>query len=387
MKKTLFFLLLLTAAATGNQKQLIEREFRQLETALTRYMHDVVVQAQDFDQMNRALFDFMRDNPGVTRILRVNAGGYIVNDVNASSPRSAPPRDIGNQRWFQQVSQNRRPHYSVSTTNTDDGELILFYAWPLMTGPDRSHFSGSFAATIDFTSQLALIDASALAPFQIASLGVPLFQHDWDNLDYIEEPLDIRGASSLTIRTFKPLPTRLDPLAPSEPRAVSGFQPEATASDDHSAMQLLTGTARIPRERAEPSALFKFINVSIFVLLAAIAAMVAYSTFAGHSSARKRYFREEPPPPPKLDYDKIIIKSMTEKPAPVPIISAPPDVVDSVEIVDDISGKPGGANTNKEQQVLISKILKLMKDEFVIVDKKIEMLAQRINQLEEINRK
>jgi hypothetical protein len=262
-----------------------------------------------------------------------------------------------------------------------------------MTGPNRDNFSGAFAVTIDFTSQVALIDGAAMAPFQIAAAGVPLFQHDWDNLDFDELPLDIRGASNLTIRTFRPPATRLDPMAAPEtaPRSAPRSESGAMPFDDDDSMIPPLANNGIQRTRAEPSPFFKFVNISIFVLLAAIAVMLAYSIISSHTSAKKRAFREEDRPTPLKN--KVIIHSMTEKPAPVPIITSVPaqtktEIADNAEtITDAVAEKPANTGTpTKDQQVLISKILKLMKEEFVIVDEKIEILSKRISELEKIRK-
>jgi len=78
MIKTLIKTLIITAFATAiganvavavpaapiPAKQRIEREFRMLETALARCMYEEVIPSPDIEFMNRALYDFMRDNPG-----------------------------------------------------------------------------------------------------------------------------------------------------------------------------------------------------------------------------------------------------------------------------------------------------------------------------------
>ncbi|MDR0331616.1 MAG: hypothetical protein LBH93_07915, partial [Chitinispirillales bacterium] len=294
----ILFAAALASAATLSPKQRVEREFRQLETALARCMYEEVLTSPEIEFMNRALYDFMRDNPAVTRILRANAGGFTVNDISASSPLSAPPRNISSQRWFQHITQGKTPYYSMDIDA--DGQIVLFYAWPLSANTDKEAFTGAFAAYIDFTSQVALIDDAP--PFRIMYQGKPVFEHDWDDIDYAEEPLTVKGARDLAIRTLKPFPTRLDPRAPSTYRSSSssfggplserlGYgQPSPPYSDYEDEDEDEASIADAKTKNASGwDAYGGLMSKVIFALLVIIAIMLAYSIFGnkgGRADAR-----------------------------------------------------------------------------------------------------
>ena len=401
MRKLIFLLLIVcvhfSVFAALAPKQRIEREFRQLEEAVMRCIYDDMLPQPDLERMNMALYNFMRDNPGVIRMLRVNAGGISVNDINAESPRSAPPRDIGGQRWFRHIVQNRRAYYNMDL-DTATGNITLFYAWPLMTGPDRERFSGAFAVAIDFASQAALIDDAP--PFQIAHRGRALFQHDWDDVDYNEAPLEVRGTSGLTIRTHRPVLTRLDPVE-SRPSASAALRLDTAAvqadAGDPAAVAP-AGVASPARSGGAAGAFFKFINVAIFILLVLIVALLIYNAFIDRIGRIKFFYNGRISFPKTLNQDKVIVHSMSEMP-----VAAQSEVV-----AGNAGGNANGNNTvnknaagNKDadngqrlnngvfapksaqkDHEAISVLLKIMKKEFTMIDMKIQALQQRVNELE-----
>jgi hypothetical protein len=403
---------IIAASAAGTPKHLVEREFRQLETTLGRYVYSEVLTSPDMDRMNRALFDFMRENPGVVRMLRVNAGGHTVNDVSANSPHSAPSRNISRQRWFQHVAQTRRPYYSMDADSAA-GAISLFYAWPLFTGPDRTVFSGAFAAMIDLTAQTALIDVDQTLPFQLAYRGRPFFQHEWDGADYIEEPLEIRGTRNITIHTIKPLATRLDPITrtPSARRADENYE---NGDNENGDFAILSDGRNAAKTGITSLLDGGIVNTAVVALLLLIALLLAYSILQGRSGKAKRFVRNDPAPPHIPEGEVVIVRSISEPPptpkqAPAPLPEAeeeeeleqmsepkPPQNADGTInerfidtiIMDTVPDKSeqGKSRPEMSQQEMITKMLKLIRQDFNMIDKKIEILARRVNDLERFHK-
>jgi len=434
-------------------KQRVEREFRQLETVINRYVQNEVLKAPDLDQMTRKMHYFMLEHPGVARMLRVNAGGHSVCDVSAGSPVSAPSRNISAQKWFQHISQTKRPYYSMDAGSAS-GAISLFYAWPLLTGPENNVLSGAFAALIDFTAHAALIENAQ--PFQIVFNDKPFFQHDWDEFDYIEEPLQVRGTSGMTIRTAKPIPTRLDPIAQSG-QAKQKVNAEESANTDN---DTLPASDDKPEDNADKQrALFNIISKVAIGLLALVVLLLLYSTIAGHIEKKKRRLAIDEPLPPPRPTESIVIANLggkleemedvaapdkpvqqpempaynasipkisieqpggwpvdytpmpampvqqqpapVQKPAPAPAPQQPKpaapvqqpmpdqlewvngDVVSGGGADDDNQRRGSRRDTDKEQMVLIANMLKLIREDFIIMDKKIQLLSQRISALED----
>jgi len=286
----------LTAQTAASPKQRIEQEFRQLETNLTRYVHSTVLNAPNLDSMNRALDGFMRENAGVKRILRTNAGGFTVNDVSSGQPHSAPSRNVSSQRWLQTLTQSKSPYYSSSVDSA--GALTLFYAWPIMSGPDKSHFSGAFAARIDFTTVVALIEN--IAPFQLALGGRAFLQHEWDGVDYNEEPLGVRGAQDITIRTVKPLATRQTPRnspSPSVPVVVVSEAGAVTLSAEDPALtpaaEAQSGGAAGKNTDVLLKSSVQLIMALIVMVVAVMLVIVIFRVRRHSSRAEGRFFMEE----------------------------------------------------------------------------------------------
>jgi len=399
-------------------KPRVEREFRQLEMLITRFMGNAVTASAGVESMNGLFYRFMRDNPGVVRILRTNAAGFAVNDVNAESPRSAPTRDVSAQRWYQYTAQYKLPYYSIDYDD-NSGEVTLFYAWPLMTGTDKSRFSGAFAAVIDFSAQLALID-EPMAPFQITYRGRAFFQHEWDDVDYNEELLDVRGSKELAIRTEKPLPTRRDafvrvkrPLSAEAEAAPAGYGNDGQAGLDDYSDAAASGSAKA-KKNAQAGGFATFVNTAILLLLLIIAAMFAYIILKDRFGRKPVSINRDGPTLWDNAADRVIVGTMAEKETRAqPAIAAPPPKSPEIKppsqkqatlpqkqaapvpppqrpvtpppptLAADKKNQPkvDKSELDREQQ-LLSKMLKLIKEEFVIMDKKIQILTDRIDKLE-----
>ena len=403
----MFIFLSSTAPAAQDEtpaapKPRVEREVRHLEMLITRFMGNVLASSASVESMNGLLYRFMRDNPGVVRILRTNANGLAVNDVSAGSPQSAPVRNVSAQRWHQYVAQYKMPYYGIDYDD-DSGEVMLFYAWPLMTGPDKSRFSGTFAAMIDLSAQVAMID-DPVAPYQIAFRGRAFFQHDWDDVDYSEEPLEVSGSRELTIRTEKPLPTRQDAQTQMRARRVPPAEEEAAplryGNDRMAGLDNYDDEVPSVSSKARKSAPGRFaalLNTAILLLLLIIAAMFAYIILKERFGRRPvSIITDEPPPLRDAAGRVVVVESMADKETRVqPAIAPPPRVMPPPHptpipptppapppvATADKKHKADKAESDKEQQ-LMSKMLKLIKEEFVIMDEKMQMLADRIEKLE-----
>ncbi|MCL2182431.1 MAG: hypothetical protein FWB85_03050 [Chitinispirillia bacterium] len=471
------------ADTAANPKLRVEREFRTLETNLNRYVQNDVLRANDLEQMNRMLHLFMVQNPAVTRILRVNAGGHSVNDVSAGSQHSAPSRNISAQKWYQHVSQTQKPYYSMDAS-AEGGTISLFYAWPLFTGPQKNILSGAVTALIDFTAHTALIED--LPPFQIAHNGKPFYQHEWDEFDHIEEPLSVRGTSGMTIRTMKPILTRLDPIAQKTTPPIENAEGDST--EDHAAEE---NAAESPAPAAENSIIpkaikdyfgdnLKLIGMIMAVTLILAALLLVCSLIMSHIDKKKKMaaLMDEPaqpitpsgrfvsanftdaspplPPSPPMHQEEEFAEEDTidtvpeepevpegavetvrpvrplmsmarsmamsastqipepgpepepptlepmPQPAPVPEpLPAPMSMEEQMRLQAEIKAEQvaeaeaaaaagadnarwsGRRDTDKEQQTIIANMLKLIREDFIIMDKKIQILSQRITEIED----
>jgi len=372
-------------AAPIPAKQRIEREFRMLETALARCMYEEVIPSPDIEFMNRALYEFMRDNPGVTRILRVNAGGFTVNDVTPESPRSAPPRSVSGQRWFQHITQGKAPYYSMEVS--PDGQITLFYAWPLTAAAGAGAepaVTGGFAAAIDLVSQVALIDDAP--PFRIRYAGKAIFEHDWDDLDYDEEQLPVKGARDVMIQTPKPIPTRLDPRAPPSKSKTAAQKRQADTHDDDGGDD---GYSASPgKKKAE--ALGGYMNKALFALLLLIALMLGYSMFSDKISRAVRAWN-----------DTRSMKALRSTTTAMPVVTAETPITTTTPSPSSLPQQPAilppqpvvtkvisseraekAEKLYKEQQKTIAKMAELIRKKIDVMESKIETLSKKLEAVE-----
>jgi len=399
MIKTLIKTLIITALAAGISiaaaapaapipaKQRIEREFRMLETALARCMYEEVIPSPDIELMNRALYEFMRDNPGITRIMRVNAGGFTVNDMTPESPRSAPPRSVSGQRWFQHISQGKAPYYSMEVT--PDGTITLFYAWPMTTAGAglETTVTGGFAASIDLISQIALIDDAP--PFRIIYGGKAIFEHDWDDLDYDTEPLPVRGARDVMIQTPKPIPTRLDPRAPSKSGGSSSQKRSSNVSGDSDDDDEDDYRAKPGKKKAD--ALSGYMNKALFVLLLLIALMLGYSMFSDKISRAVRAWNDTR----SMRALRSTTTAMPTVPETLPIpppgtTQTPPTMLPPQPIVTKVISSERAEKVEKlykEQQKTIAKMAELIHKKIDVMEGRIDALVKKVEAMEKETKK
>jgi len=372
-------------AAPIPAKQRIEREFRMLETALARCMYEEVIPSPDIEFMNRALYEFMRDNPGVTRILRVNAGGFTVNDVTPESPRSGPPRSVSGQRWFQHITQGKAPYYSMEVS--PDGQITLFYAWPLTAAGSGAEpaVTGGFAATIDLVSQVALIDDAP--PFRIRYAGKAIFEHDWDDLDYDEEQLPVKGARDVMIQTPKPIPTRLDPRAASS-KSKSAAQKRQDARDDGDSEDDGGDAASPGKKKAE--AIGGYMNKALFALLLLIALMLGYSMFSDKISRVVRAWNDTRSMKALRSTTTAMPVVTTDAAAPATTATGaslpqqpamlPPQPIVTKVISSERAEK--AEKMYKEQQKTIAKMAELIRKKIDVMESRIETLSKKLEVIE-----
>jgi len=234
---------------------------------------------------------------------------------------------------------------------------------------------------------------------------------------------------------MKPLPTRLDPRAPSLSRQsgrigggpVAGVG-SAFFDDDDSAADDDSGDAKSKKKgRAGLGALSGGImNMAVFALLLLIAVMLAYSIFRERADKKtKRFILEDGEQPPKSAEGRVIIKSMADvAPDTAGKVDNNGDDVDFVDetddgksgkvdkgvsqvkdkpvekrasqIVDDYDSKPTikmvsvsddsvehvKVEFSERERQTMSKMLKLIREDFVIMEEKIDRLTKRIDDLE-----
>ncbi|MFP4164176.1 MAG: hypothetical protein ACLFQB_07940 [Chitinispirillaceae bacterium] len=189
---------LISTIHADDSKSRIEKEFVQLENDLFKHVKSTIKTTPDLDSMNNAFLNYISENPGVYRILRTNSGGFIVNDVNSRTVTPNPTRNISGQEWLQTVTETKKPYHSANTDST--GNVVLFWAHPLLSGSEQ--ISGTLAAFIDLTTVLALMQDTG--SFQVTYEGKAFFEHNWEDLDFTEEPLKIKGTENVSIRIPKP---------------------------------------------------------------------------------------------------------------------------------------------------------------------------------------
>ncbi len=391
---TVLFLLAASTPILGSAKEKIERNFLDLETSLHNFMQNTVLKAPDIDSMNSALDIFITENPMVRRILRTNAAGFIVNDLNALSNEPPSSRNLSNQKWLQSITESKQPYYSSNSDSA--GNVILFWAWPLLTGPEKNRFSGAAAAFIDLTTLLALVEDSS--SFQVSFMGKAFFQNQWEDSDFSESPLLIRGSQDIFIRTPLTPPTRLDSVKTSS--AVS-VQPQETPQISETDSNFLDSSATMEtfasKHQTESSALAKtMLQISIIVSLLLVSSVLVISLSRRRPPNRPtgKFYIEESVPNSllsKVSADGTLISSLSKKAAhcklpDTEVISMPVSKTESGSTSRVNSAEsPGEEKFDKLSKTVLQiqdEIIELMADEISRLEKQMEFLAKRIEELE-----
>lgn len=390
-----------------DSKKQIENEFIQLEKNLFQFIKTTIKTAPDLDSMNNALFQYLSENPGIYRVLRTNSGGFIVNDVNSGTVTPQPTRNISNQIWLQTVTETKKPYYSANPDS--NGNISLFWAHPLLTGSEQNSFSGAVAAFIDLTTILALTEDSG--SFQVTYGGKAFFQHNWEDLDFVEEPLEIKGTQNVFIRIPKPFtqqaPLSIKTVETTDTAAVESSTvaeadtpvPEDTAalnqSEDSSAEAVLPQKSQSVSQRTKKN-LLRFTGLLlIFLLSPALALMIIKRQ---NKSRSGRFIMEESPryssPRSQSRADKVIIPSLSEKAAALKQVEAQLVPETKGAISANQSNKLGGTEVFRQQdsssvnemkeamRQMQDEVIELLAEEVSRLDKEVEKLNRRIEDLE-----
>ncbi len=386
-----------------DSKTRIENEFVQLEKNLFQSIKSCIRTAPDLDSMNNAMYQYLSENPGIYRILRTNSGGFIVNDVNSETVTPQPTRNISDQKWLQTVKKTKKPYHSANLDSS--GNLSLFWAHPLLTGSEQNSFSGAVAAFIDLTTILALTEDNG--SFQVAHGGKAFFQHNWDDLDFIEEPLDIKGARNVFIRIPKPF-TQQAPLSIKEAakntdtadiESSSVAQTDSSASKDSAALGLSKDTIDEKNTSENNPAvsqrtkenLLRFTGLLlIFLLSPALALMIIRRQNKNRSG---RFILEESPlyrsSGSGSREEKVIIPSLSQKAATLektkPQYQSGSTTAESQSNQVEKQEQQGSSGLNDVKEAMRQmqdEVIELLAEEVSRLDKEVEKLNRRIEELE-----
>jgi hypothetical protein len=273
-----------------------------------------------------------------------------------------------------------------------DGQLMLFYAWPLSANfGAEAEAVGGFAAYIDLVSQVALIDDAP--PFRIVYAGKAVFEHDWDGLDYFEEPLPVRGAKDALIQTPKPMPTRLDPRVPQTKAGGAPSSAKRLSYDNggNDAGDEADESAAPGKKKAD--AVGGYMNKLLFAILLLIALLLFYSMFSDKISRSIKAWNDTRPMRAQRD-TTIYMPTVQETPPPAPPQQPtrqpeqqpmlPPQPV-VTKIISERAEK--AEKLYKEQQKTIAKMAGLIRKRIDVMENKIETLSKRIEEMEKASRK
>ncbi len=185
---------------------MIEQQFNDLDHAIERLTTSPLLNSSQRSTVEELMFQFMRDNRAVSRVIITNPSGITTFDLRAEDKNASAGRNMANQNWFKSLAQSAQNYY---TTIELDGRTHLFWGRPLPTIGD---FEGAIAVQIDMDILFALMQTAT--NFQININSRPFFKDfDWSTpTDFLEIPLNIKGIDNISVITSKTPQTTNKPL-------------------------------------------------------------------------------------------------------------------------------------------------------------------------------
>jgi hypothetical protein len=144
----------------------------------------------------------LKKNPPISRLVRVNAKGIIINEVaRGEKPKKKMHRKIGNEEWYSFTVKNKKAFSGISE---EKGRYYLTWSKPLLGA--KKHIAGVVAEKIDLGYCFHMLSKETTAPYLVRLEQKSLYSHKWKNdSSYLEEPMTIPGIEKITFLTEKPV--------------------------------------------------------------------------------------------------------------------------------------------------------------------------------------
>jgi hypothetical protein len=148
----------------------------------------------------------LKKHPTYFSLLRVNAKGYLINEVIRGKTPKKVMRSVAAQQWFKQVAGSKEEYRGMIE---DNGRFYLFWVTPITytTKAKKEALSFAVAAKVDLWDCFQALSKTTSTPFQVRVGAKTLYADDWsDTIKHTEESLVIPGTDKVSIRFPAPPP-------------------------------------------------------------------------------------------------------------------------------------------------------------------------------------
>jgi hypothetical protein len=226
----------------------------------------------------------LKKHPTFFSLLRVNAKGYLINEVIRGKTPQKVMRTIATQQWFKQVAGTKEECRDMIE---DNGRFYLFWVTPITstTKAKKEVLSFAVAVKIDLWDCFEALSKTTATPFQVRVGAKTLFAHDWnDTIKHTEESLTIPGTEKVFIRIpGPPAPeVQADTAKPVDSTLIKAQQDSITKAK-----------APIDHEKIKGVVQKYYIGIAVGIILIALILGIWFYTWFSQWLVKRRIDKEE----------------------------------------------------------------------------------------------
>ncbi len=303
----------------------LQKRFAVLDSALLHIPRFPEVRTKEVEPVNGLFRKLITQYPEVVLVLRTNAKGIVVNDIERQGKAGGLHANVSDSVWYTSPKKSLDPWFGPLVK--ENRRSYLFWSVPLTAhtplGGDR--FVGVVAIKIDIFDCFKDLAAQAKGPFEILLNGKSFYYLSWtDSIPFDETDVTIPGNVSLGVRMPKTVREKANQKVDvagrnprqEEYRTESGrlvkVEPAQQADTD---LMSRTEDAAL-QERGEANGRQSMPLDNMWLILASVALLLAV-TVGGAFFVGRRRARKSPVVPPDAGRKQEVKVDLSERmPAP-----------------------------------------------------------------------
>jgi hypothetical protein len=194
-------------AATDSLVASIEGFFSALKEDFNGRASSAIVKSTREAQLGAYFAGFMKKNPSLSTVMKVDAKGRVVCERSRGKKPQAKKRSVAQVSWFLKTSKELRAFDCTVVDKT--GRASLYWCVPLLReapggGAKRPGFGGVFVAVVGMKDCFNAIARAGAQPFVIRLNNKTFYEHSWKSkMIFVENQLAVPGVETMTVRYQK----------------------------------------------------------------------------------------------------------------------------------------------------------------------------------------
>jgi len=264
----------LVASAASGAGSAIEEHFDNVHSVLRNLADHEVMISSNFRKADAPLKNTLVEHTEILSLMRTNSRGKVINEIVRDGEAGQKYRDVSSQGWFSETA-SMNPYYGYIKRR--DGDVELFWCFPVGLGGGGNRFGGAMVAKIDLERAMKNISEKIGSPFKLVVDNRDVYEHEWSGAENASvEKLELRGATELPVKL----------LVKSPPAVASSAKESPVAATDRAETAAKPGA---PVEETSPAAPAKRSPVALIIFLAVIGILLITGIALIRMAAKKRH--------------------------------------------------------------------------------------------------